>query len=329
MKMKKRFLSLLLVLCLALPMFTGSAFATKDYSAYVQEVEIQPGDTVIGICSQYGMDYIPVVKQAVLIANGLSTAQSLGAVQPGQKIKIPKSEAAADAIVMLYDAVVSAVIPASYVLSYTVESGDTMFSICSGLHLTYSTCKEAILSLNGWSGEAKLNTIYVGQTFFLPRNDAFAVAISETVAKAVEANTNVFVNAGDTFEYYLVSHTMASGETIRSVCESLGMEYSTALASLVTSINGLSDAGKVKAGVSYLFPSSSAFNAAYAVYSHTVTSGDTAGNLCTAYGVKYAEVSGLLQGLNPKMNLSSIMKGFDMLLVTPCGTGVETPVLIR
>ena len=327
--MKKKFLSLLLVLCMLVPMLASQAYAAKDYSPYYDEVEIQEGDTVIGICAARGMDYIPVVKQAVLIANGLATADSLGAVRPGQKINIPKSEAAADAIVTLYNAVVSAVIPESYVLTYTVESGDTLFSICSSLRLTYSTCKEAILSLNGWSGEAKLNTFYAGQTFFLPRSDEYASAISETVAKAVEANTNILVNAGDTFSFYLVSHTMAAGETVRSVCESLGEEYTSEMAAMVTSINGLSDASKVKAGTSYLFPSASAVNAAYAVYSHTVASGDTAGNLCTAYGVKYAEVSGILQGLNPKTNLSAIMLGSDLLLVTPCGTGIETPVIIK
>ena len=116
---------------------------------------------------------------------------------------------------------------------------------------------------------------------------------------------------------------------MKGVCDSLNIKYSTDVEKLLQTINRLASVNSVQAGKAYLFPSRTADNAVYAVYSHKVVAGDTTGNLCTAYGVKYAEVNAILQGLNPKVNLTAIQKGADILLIAPCGTGAETPLIIK
>ena len=326
--MKIRFISVFLVFCLIFSAVSAGAWAAKDYTPFIVEIEVGQGDTISDICDSYGIDYY-AVKRAILIVNGLGNDDSLNAVRPGQKLFIPRSRSDADSIIALYEATITAVIPSSYVVRYTVEKGDNLYNICEAHHLTYSTCKEAIKSLNLWSGEFRLNSIYAGQEILLPVTDAAAIEITETVAKAVDANINVSTTSGDRFEYYLISHTMASGETVRGVCDSLSIKYSNDVANLLQTINGLANLGSVQAGKAYLFPSKSADGAVYAVYSHTVAAGDTTGNLCSAYGVQYAEVNKILQGLNPKMSLTAIQKGAEMLLVAPCGTGAETPLIIR
>ena len=324
----KKTLSALLLFCLILPLLSAGAYAAKDYSPYVIEVEISAGDTVSDICDSYSIDYY-AVKDAILIVNGFADEKALSAVSPGQKIYIPRSRTDADSIMALYESTISAVIPSEYIIRVTVEKGDTLYSLCEAHNLTYSVCREAIKSLNLWSGDFRLNAIYAGQEILLPVSDAVALEISAAVATAVDANINVSTTSGDKFEYYLISHTMTTGETVRGVCDSLNVRYSTEVAEMLKTINGLSDLSRVQAGRAYLFPSLSADSAVYAVYAHTVAAGDTAASLCTAYGVKYADVVNILQGLNPKASLTSIRLGSEFLVVAPCGTGAETPLIIK
>ena len=328
--MKKRILSVLLLVCMLIPMHEGlapEAFAAKDYSPYIEQVEIAKGDTVYSIITSRGMNYTEVEK-AVLIANGFSSADNLGAVKPGQKLYIPKSAADAKAIVTLYNTVVSAEIPAASVVSYTVKSGDSMSSICSSMKLTYGVCKSAIMSLNGWKDESKLSRIYVGQTIKFPASDDAAKAIKATISTAQETNMNISSNSVDTFEYYLVKHSMAKGETIKSVCKAYGVTYTAALGEKIKNLNGLKDQSKVLAGYSYLFPSAASDGAEYAVYSHKIVAGDTVNNLCNSYGAKYGEVSDKLAALNPKINLGSIKTGQTILLLAPVSS-TETPIVIK
>ena len=218
----RKTLCFLLLFCLILPLFAASAYAAKDYTPYIIEVEISAGDTISDICDSYSIDYY-AVKDAILVVNGFADEKALSAVSPGQKIFIPRSRADADSIMALYESTISAVIPSEYVIKVKVEKGETLYSICEAHHLTYSVCREAIKSLNLWSGDFRLDAIYAGQEILLPISDAVAVEISEAVATAVDANINVSTTSGDKFEYYLISHTMTSGESVRSVCGMLNV----------------------------------------------------------------------------------------------------------
>ncbi len=128
----------LLLFCLILPLFTAGAYAAKDYTPYIIEVQISAGDTISDICDSYSIDYY-AVKDAILVVNGFADEKALSAVSPGQKIYIPRSRADADSIMALYESTISAVIPSEYVIKVKVEKGDTLYSICEAHNLTYST----------------------------------------------------------------------------------------------------------------------------------------------------------------------------------------------
>lgn len=327
--MKKRFIGFLLAVCMLLPVFCVSASAAKDYSPYIQQIEIKDGDTISGVCDRYGMEFYKVLK-AIIIVNGLADGSSLNAVRAGQKLYIPKTEADAETIVKLRDAVVSAIIPASYVCKYTVKTGDTLYSICGALKLTLSACQDAIISLNGWSGGKDLTTIYEGQVLLLPVSDKAAKEISATVAKATDMNINVSANTKDEFEYYIVEYTLSSGESIKYAESTLGVDFTDDVAKQVMAINGINDLGKVIAGKKYLLLSASAENAKYAVYSHKVVSGDTAADLCALFGTEYGKVSDFLSALNTKASFPAIKKGQTILLVAPRGgEDGKTPIIIK
>lgn len=324
--MKKKLLCALLVICMALPLFSGSAWAAKDYSPYIVEVEISAGDTVSDICDSYSIDYY-AVKDAILIANGFATEDAISAVHPGQKIFIPRSRADAEAIINLHDAVVSAVIPASYVIRHTVQKDETLTAICTAHRLDFDTCKSAIKSINNWKSDSKLNGIYNGQEIYLPASDAAATAITAAVEKAVDANINVSIASADELQYYLISYTMAAGDTVKNVCDALGVKYSPEVAAMFQTINNVGNISMVQAGRDYLFPSLSAENAEYAVYKHKITDGDTVGDLCTAYGVNYNKVTAILQGLNPKLSMTSIPRDGSILLVAPSNADASQPII--
>ena len=255
--MRKSICRLLLLLSLMVPFFSVNASAAKDYTPYIVEIEVGQGDTISDICDGYSIDYY-AVKQAILVVNGMGNEDALNAVHPGQKLYIPKSKADADSIMALYEATVSAVIPESYVLKYTVKKGDTLTSICEAHGLDYNTCREAIKSLNLWAADFRLNAIYAGQEILMPITDEAAKEITETVAKAVDANVNVSTTSGDRFEYYLIAHTMQPGETVHSVCDALGIRDSNDVATLLQTINSLNSIGSVQAERDYLFPARSA-----------------------------------------------------------------------
>ena len=313
--MKKKLSGLLFLLCVCFSIYSGYCYAEKDYSPYVIEVKVNAGDTVSNLCDSRRIDYY-AVKDALLIVNGFASEAGLSAVSPGQTIYIPRSKADADSILALYNSTSSATIPASYVEKVTVQKGDNLTSICKDHNLTYSVCQEAIKKLNLWSSDSRLSSIYAGQELLLPTSDAAAIAIMETVANAATGSASK-TPGEDSFEYYLISHTMASGETMQSVCGQLGILYSAEVADMLKTINNLSDPNNAAAGKACLFPSKTSNNAAYTVYSHKVVFGDTVEKLCEAHHVRYAEVRSLLQGLNPGSSLIALRVGEDILLAEP------------
>ena len=321
--MKTKLLWLLVLLSLLFSAFPGICLAEKDYSPYVIEVQVSAGDTVSNLCDSRRIDYY-AVKDAILIVNGFASEAALSAVSPGQTIYLPRSRADADSIRALYHAESSAAIPASYTVKVTVQKGDTLSSICEDHHLTFSVCQEAIKKLNLWSSDSRLNSIYVGQELLLPSSDDAAAAITKALAEATTSNPASAAAPRDTFEYYLIAHTMASGETLQSVCSQLGILYSEEVAAMLRLINGLSDLSAASAGKTCLFPSKTPNNAAYQVYSHTVVFGDTIEKLCEAHQIRYADVRSLLQGLNPASSLAALRIGEALLLVSPAVSATVT-----
>lgn len=251
--MKKTVSSLLvfsLVVSLLFSISTGASAAEVDYSPYADTVEVNPRDTIFGICNSRGL-VLSEVKQAIMIMNGMTTEKSLSTISEGQTLFIPKSAKDADRIVELFG-------------KQTSMSGPIIL------------------------GEAE---------------------------KTVEP------------KYYIVTHTMQSGETLFSVSNSLGVPYSEA-SDIIAGLNGLKNGGKVFAGMDYYFLSTSPENAEYTVFNYTIASGDTMSGICKANGVDYKQVSGILQALNPGMNFNAIRADHDMLMVSDVITQMSPSIVI-
>ena len=303
----KRIISIALLFCIILTCVSVQAFAETDYSAYVQQITAKKGDSVVSLCKKLGLDYASD-RTAILIINGVSREESLETVAIGQTIYLPKSDEDALAIVSLHNKNC----PAN-AIEYKVKKGDTMFKICKAQHLNYNYYKETIKMLNGWETDDDLNSIQARQVIYLPL-DAPLLPVSTTVEPPIE---------GDRLEYYLVQHRMESGETAETVCEALGAPYSYEIDALVKSLNGVMNLDKLTTGEAYLFPSSKADNAVYAVYSHDIVAGDTTGKLCKAYGINYATIENLLESINPDLKLDSIPKGGRINLISKVSAPVK------
>ncbi len=305
----KRIISIALLFCIILTCVSVQAFAETDYSAYAQQITAKKGDSVVSLCKKLGLDYASD-RTAILIINSVSREESLETIAIGQTIYLPKSDEDALAIVSLHNKNC----PAN-AIEYKVKKGDTMFKICKAQHLNYNLYKETIKKLNGWETDDDLNSIQARQVIYLPL-DAPLLPVSTTVEPPIE---------GDRLEYYLVQHRMESGETAETVCEALGAPYSYEIDALVKSLNGVMDLDKLTTGEAYLFPSSKADNAVYAVYSHDIVAGDTTGKLCKSYGINYTTIENLLANINPDLNLDSIPKGGRINLISKVSTPVTVP----
>ena len=300
----KKFVSIFLLICLAFTFFSVQAFAETDYSPYVERITVQKGDSVVKLCKARDLDYSED-RTAILIINGVPNELCLETLAIGQTIYLPNSDEDAKAIVALHDQNG----PAN-AIEYKVKKGDTMFKICSNFHLNYNYYKEIIKRLNGWENDDDIDGIQAGHYVYLPLDVPLLSAVS-TAQPPIE---------GDVLEYYLVKHTMAADETVEEVSEALGAKYSYEIEAIIKAVNGVNTMKKFQAGETFLFPSATADNAAYAIYSHTIVGGDTAGKLCKSYGVNFADVEDLLAALNPDLDLDAIPRGGKIYLagkVTP------------
>ena len=73
------------------------------------------------------------------------------------------------------------------VIVHEVQSGEIMLKICEKHGLNYYACKNAIMQLNGFTSEAQLGKLSVGQKIKLPASDALAGSVSTTSAVVTSA----------------------------------------------------------------------------------------------------------------------------------------------
>ena len=212
-------------------------------------------------------------------------------------------------------------------IKYTMTAGDYVLRICQRLGLNFYVCKDAIMRLNNIT-ENQWRFLPVGKEILLPASDGDAVAFltGKPAASATPTTTTVTTTTpttiaapvtktnNDVLAYYLVPHTMGSGETVIGVCASLGTLYTNRHAKIIKAVNGLSNWTTLRAGSTYLFPvvnDPAPGTACKAVYLHKVVSGDTAYTICNAGGISYSNNVKTIQAVNPDLNLSKLKVGDD------------------
>lgn len=216
-------------------------------------------------------------------------------------------------------------------ITHTVQSGETLAKICTKYGLTFDVCKKAILLLN--PSITNINKISIGQVITLPASNALAQSITQTTTTTTTTTTTIGSTStstsssntasvsglanGDSVAFYLVPHTMESGETLASVCNKLNSSYST-YKDMIKEINDIKNLNKIWVGKVIYIPTTTAPSSGsyLTVIAHAVSSGDTMTTICKENGITYESYYNMLVGLNKGVTLSRIKVGQTVYIPT-------------
>lgn len=240
--MKRKLISFLLVVLIVATMIPISAFAEPAVAIYTLNGSI----TVSALCQAHGVDYNKY-KVLIMALNSVSNENEFAAMGPGSRVVVPVNEAAAATLAGISGAgiisgsvnnaagstaktegvatkLVAGDTVSCYVLSYTIQAGDTIIGLYKSRNLNYKTYATLIERLNK---NVNFNKLRVGQTLLLP----------------VDA-----VTTGDTVVYTIMSHVMKSGDTVYNIINNgYGMNYK-ANTQLLQTINNKENLASFKVG---------------------------------------------------------------------------------
>lgn len=189
---------------------------------------VQQGETLLGIALRYGYDYADIAS-----ANGLDEEDIL---QIGQVLRIPTAaELAGVGGVGGPSADIAWV---GETVDYSVESGDTLFSIASKNGLTW----QELAGINGL-GEGSL--LQIGQTIQVPAaepNAAVPDAATEPVNTTEDVSAQadeVVVDPDEPAQY----HVIVDGDTVIGIALQYGMDWNALLA-----LNGMDETSLLMPG---------------------------------------------------------------------------------
>lgn len=223
------------------------------------------------------------------------------------------------------------------VIVHEVQSGEILLKICEKHGLNYYACKNAIMQLNGFTSEAQLAKLSVGQKIKLPASDAVAGSVSTTTAVVTSTTvggttmttTTSYVGttaAGGNIAYYLTAYTVQAGDTLAGICNKLGSNYYY-YSPVILGINSLANANYIRPGQVLLIPTSTPGGAGYAVIAHQVQPGETTTSICNRYGVSYQAMRQLVNGVNRRDNMDKIYAGQTVYVPTTNASAVATTVV--
>ena len=212
-------------------------------------------------------------------------------------------------------------------ITYTVKNGDNLYTLVGKMGMNYGTVKYVIMALNGFTNEAQLSQLQPGQTILLPTSNQAAASLASkaltttttTTTTAAAATTTTATTGtatatgtssstsststyqGYTASYYLVEHTVAKGETLISICKSLGTNYYD-YEKTVLKINNMTSANSLKVGQTIWVPAKTgSAGGTIAVVAHSVKNGETISGICAAYGTSYGNYKAAVKAVNNKI----------------------------
>ena len=215
---------------------------------------------------------------------------------------------------------------AGYLVSYTFQAGDTIYSVCERRNIDFATNLDKIARLNNITN---YNYMMPGKVLWLPSNSATT----------------------DAPYYTLLAHTLAPGETPASLCQSYGVDYNarynmlSALNSNVTTFM----AGQLFILPLYIDPTGTAptppaptatpvptatpapgttpaptatpapvgpagDTVAYYLAQHVLQAGETVSGVCAAMGVDFDNQSAFIQTINEIQSYNYMLPGKVLLL---------------
>ena len=363
--MKKRLLSAVTALCLAVTLLAGlapSARAADDtIKGYLVPYTVQAGDTIYGICQAKGLNFDANLTRIAHI-NGLT---NFNYMVPGKVLWLPMDTAPEKAGYYT-------------LLSHTLVYGETPAALCQSYGIDYNKSYNMLSALND-----NLGTFMAGQTFVLPRySNASATAkpSAEGTASGPDTTTGAgyaaggegagstgagyaaggpgtgsgavdttgtaagtgtgaatgtgttagtgsaagtagaaaaaapTVPKGDTVKYYLAQRVLRTGDTVSAICAELGVNFDEN-EPVIRSLNNITNYNNMGVGQVVFIPTKTVPSGSYyRIIEHTIAAGDTALALTESMGLNYLTYSGMIQRLNPNMNLNMIYVGQKIYL---------------
>ena len=219
--MKKRFLSLIISVCVIASLFCSfsmTASAAGDYFS----VKLESGDTVCSVCTANGINY-EKNKNVIMVLNNMSKEAELSALCAGDVIKLPTHSRMSGSSIISNDKV------KYYVIPYVIEKGDTIAHVYWLWGLRFENYQEDIKSLNQVDD---LDLLWVGSTYLLPTTEA-------------NVKTGTYTT--------VMSHLLQSGETAYDVFTAYGIDYYDNQ-KLLERYNQGKDLTKLSAGTELLIP---------------------------------------------------------------------------
>ena len=312
----------------------SSLFASLGVNASADDsiviYEVKQGDTLYSVCKGLGYN-CERFNDIIMCLNSFSDAKQLTGLRVGQKIAVPSSGVAAEGYLNAWKAdpksvkavMIAGVEALDRVITVTVEKGDTLYSLCSGLGFGHITYKELLMKLNGFTDEAKLTNLKAGQTLVLPVSleaadelcDALGIKTakdknSKEEKKLLVAGNMEKVAVGDIALYYLTEYKMQKNDNIKNLLTSWEVKFED-YSELILSLNGLKDFNHISTSKVILLPTNLIFEDGtyYTVVSHKVQSGDTADSICKSFGLEYNKALDTLKKLNPSVAFPNISAG--------------------
>ena len=182
-----------------------------------------------------------------------------------------------------------------------LENGDTVCSVCTANGINYEKNKNLIMVLNNMTKEAELNALSAGTVIKLPTHSAMS-------------NSSIISN--DKVKYYVIPYVIEKGDTIAHVYWLWGLRFENYQED-IKSINQVEDLDMLWVGTTYKLPTTEA-NVKTGTYttvmSHMLQSGETAYDVCKAYGIDYYANQKVLERYNRGRDLTKLPAGAELLI---------------
>ncbi len=240
--MKKRLISMLLAVLMVVTMFNGLT-VTASAAAETVSYTLKPGDVVINVCKDLGINFY-VNMNWIMRANNITSFNTLKA---GRTLVLP-APGTAPSLNDLPNASGTAAggttggttqTPATgtgtatgalldgdsvyeYLVYHTMAAGDTIGALCNAFGVDFAKNSDRIMKINNIKS---YNRIPVGKTVLLP---CAALPQSGSCLR-------------------VVAHKIVSGDTTYGICNSYGINYN-ANAALLKALNNKDNLAAIKAG---------------------------------------------------------------------------------
>ena len=183
----------------------------------------------------------------------------------------------------------------------TLKQGDTVSSVCTANGINFDKNKNIIMVLNNMNKEAELSALSAGSTIKLPTPSTMS---------------NKSIISSDKVKYYVIPYVIEKGDSIAHIYWLWGLRFENYQED-IKSINQVDDLDLLWVGSTYLLPTTEA-NVKTGTYttvmSHLMVSGETAYDVCNAYGIDYYDKQAVLERYNFGRDLTKLAAGQELLI---------------